>query len=164
MCGTAQACRAQEKFDLYAFLLQEAQHQNRVNQMFSEPYDGLRSLEYIYVQRNQLRTLPTSVGMLTALVVLKADHNHLIDLPENFGDLRQLREISAGFNRIAAIPVSLGRCTSLQRLALHSNRISEVRVPLYETSYRTSVHQICRKTRNRQGRAVFCAGYRTGFL
>ena len=48
----------------------------------------------LYLENNQVSTLPSLIGNLTALTQLDLDNNQLSSLPDSFGNLTALKELA----------------------------------------------------------------------
>lgn len=80
-------------------------------------------LETLILSKNQLRSLPDSICNLTCLRRLYVDSNQLESLPSEMGKLPALEVFSASDNLLETIPDSFLKCISLKRLILISNRL-----------------------------------------
>ncbi len=85
--------------------------------------DDLRSL---YLEWNQIQTLPASFTNLTKLVNLYISNNQLISLPENLGEMESLYILDLGYNQINAIPNSILDLNILTYLWIFNNHIMEL--------------------------------------
>lgn len=77
------------------------------------------------LSRNQLRSLPDSICLLSCLRRLYVDSNNLetSGLPENLGKLPALEIFSASDNKLETIPDSFTKCLTLKKLILINNRL-----------------------------------------
>lgn len=76
------------------------------------------------LEHNLLETLPTSIGSLVKLRVLKAANNRLRSLPDSISRLdSELRDVSLAHNLFEHPPTGLGSLLRLERLDLSSNRL-----------------------------------------
>lgn len=80
-------------------------------------------LETLILSRNQLRTLPDSICLLSCLRRLYLDSNQLECLPSELGRLPALELLSASDNQLETIPDSFTKCISLKKLILINNRL-----------------------------------------
>lgn len=73
-------------------------------------------------------TIPTEIGLLTAVRVLDLSGNTLIGpLPSQLGRLRRLVELSLQKNKLrASIPTELGQLTALALLNLNDNELTGI--------------------------------------
>ncbi|HHG84825.1 MAG TPA: hypothetical protein ENJ82_08740 [Bacteroidetes bacterium] len=88
---------------------------------FPETIIALNELHYLFLARNQLRTLPPAIGQMQHLKSLELESNLLHSLPEEFGNLSQLIRLDLRGNRLHQLPASIGRLQSLKALRLDLN-------------------------------------------
>jgi hypothetical protein len=69
----------------------------------------------------QLKTLPSSIGLLVKLRFLHLWHNQLTSLPLQLGKCALLEELYLSDNQLTSLPESLQHLTHLRRLYLHGN-------------------------------------------
>ncbi|GAV66572.1 ubiquitin domain-containing protein/LRR_4 domain-containing protein/LRR_8 domain-containing protein [Cephalotus follicularis] len=94
--------------------------------IFWEGLTSLKRLKILSLTRNQLTSLPSSLGGLASLRRLYIDNNKLTGLPIEIGLLTKLEVLKATKNRIRTIPTSIGDCNSLIEVDLSSNHLSEL--------------------------------------
>ena len=96
------------------------------NQLTSLPTSigNLESLERLDLRFNQLTSLPDSIGNLTSLEILTLGSNQLTSLPESMGNLSSLRELDLYHNQLTSLPPEIGQLTSLKDLNLHGNQLT----------------------------------------
>ena len=87
---------------------------------------GLNHLRRLDLYRNQLTSLPTSIGNLRELRVLDLSHNRLAELPESIGNLRELRKLELRFNQLTVLPPEIGNLRSLKELDLQNNQLTSL--------------------------------------
>ncbi|XP_031265703.1 LRR repeats and ubiquitin-like domain-containing protein At2g30105 [Pistacia vera] len=87
---------------------------------------SLKLLQVLFLSRNCLNTLPSTLGLLTSLQQLHVANNLLTALPIEIGYLTELEILKVNNNRISSIPSSIGNCTSLVEVDLSSNHLSEL--------------------------------------
>lgn len=79
------------------------------------------------LEYNQLESLPTSIGNLRRLVVLKVSNNRLTDFPASIGKLSTaLREVHLAHNRFQQPPSGFSSLLSLEKLDLSYNRLESL--------------------------------------
>lgn len=79
------------------------------------------------LEYNQLESLPTSIGNLKKLVVLKASNNHLAMISESIASLSSaLKEVHLTHNRFLQPPSGLASLLSLEKLDLSYNRLESL--------------------------------------
>ncbi|PWI48878.1 hypothetical protein CEE45_04785 [Candidatus Heimdallarchaeota archaeon B3_Heim] len=86
-------------------------------------FGSLAHLKSLKLTCCQLRSLPDSFGNLTQLTRLDLDHNDLTTLPKTIGGLTQLREFWCRYNQLSSLPDSLGTLPNLQNLSLDNNHL-----------------------------------------
>jgi len=94
-------------------------------ELFGKPYDeSTRSIDLVNLSLNG--TVPTELGLLTALTMLNLPANQLTGtLPTELGMLTELNFLILAVNQLnATIPSELGSLTALTVLELSSNRFS----------------------------------------
>lgn len=72
---------------------------------------------------NQFKTIPSTIGSLTALTTLSLANNRLKEIPSSLGNLRVLTELKLNNNQLEAIPAELGNLEQLLSWNLCSNKI-----------------------------------------
>ncbi|MFX1254070.1 MAG: leucine-rich repeat domain-containing protein [Promethearchaeota archaeon] len=75
----------------------------------------------LYNQR--LKSLPSSFGNLSNLVVLRLSSNHLKTFPENFKRLTSLQTLDLSYNELKSLPGSFGNLVNLKELYLQENQL-----------------------------------------
>jgi len=88
-------------------------------------WDELKNLNSLYLNDNNLTSLPESIGKLTKLKALYLGGNKLETLPESIGNLTNLEKLSLRMNKLESLPESIGNLTNLEGLWLYSNPISD---------------------------------------
>ncbi|KAI9249754.1 Endonuclease/exonuclease/phosphatase [Phascolomyces articulosus] len=93
-------------------------------------------LTVLYINHNNLTTLPASLCKLTQLTILDASSNRLSTLPAELGLLVQLKELLLFDNQLTTLPTELGTLYQLETLGLEGNPLSSdmLRVLLEEGS------------------------------
>jgi hypothetical protein len=87
----------------------------------------------IDIGRNQLASVPASLGELTALTTLWLSGNQLTSVPAALGELTALRELYLFDNQLTSVPAALGGLTALTHLDLsHNNLTGDVPAALGE--------------------------------
>jgi Leucine-rich repeat (LRR) protein len=91
-----------------------------------ESFGNLIQLQRLSLRANQLTSLPETFGNLSQLQELRLEQNRLSSLPESLGNLTQLKLLELSGNQISNLPESIGNLTQLQRLELSSNDLRSV--------------------------------------
>lgn len=95
-------------------------------EFFPNELEKLKSLEKLYLRRNEIEKLPNSIGFIESLVELDLSINQLKEFPSAVGLLSNLKVLSLRANKIRTLPESIGRLTNLERLDLTSNQLSDI--------------------------------------
>jgi Leucine-rich repeat (LRR) protein len=95
------------------------------NQLISLPESigDLKNLTDLNIERNRIRILPRSIGKLKNLVSLSAGSNRLVAIPKEIGDLN-LTGLWLDNNELKTIPHSIGYITTLTELCLQDNELT----------------------------------------
>ena len=98
------------------------------NQLTSIPKEigNLTQLKELNLENNQLTSLPKEIGNLTQLKGLYSCNNQLTSIPEEIGNLTQLKELHLYNNQITSIPKEIGNLTQLQELYLFDNNLTSI--------------------------------------
>jgi len=80
-------------------------------------------LEELIMQRHLLKHLPSRIGSLSRLKVLKVAENKLAKMPATITNLTELREVDMQKNRITMLPSTIGSLVNLKILLLQSNML-----------------------------------------
>ncbi len=84
------------------------------------------TLTYLCCIRNDLRSLPETIGDLYNLVELPLYQNKLTSVPRSIGKLSSLWRLALRENQIASLPNEIGRLCSLVSLSLDDNQLTSV--------------------------------------
>lgn len=85
----------------------------------------LQNLQELWVNNNQLFSLPVNLGLLPRLVRFEVSHNNLVELCE-FGPNGFFAIVNASDNKLASIPESIGNLVNLYIINLKSNNLTEL--------------------------------------
>ena len=83
----------------------------------------LVNLEKLYLNYNNLTTLPESIGNLEKLKLLDIPSNQLTFLPITIGQMINLETLNLGGNQLTSLPNSIGDLEKLKILNLENNKI-----------------------------------------
>uniref|UniRef100_A0A7S1KLM5 Disease resistance R13L4/SHOC-2-like LRR domain-containing protein n=1 Tax=Percolomonas cosmopolitus TaxID=63605 RepID=A0A7S1KLM5_9EUKA len=97
---------------------------NQVSSIHPDAFSGLKDLEEIQLDHNDLIQLPQNLGDLKKLARLMLQYNKLKELPEMIGDC-PLYHLDISNNELHAIPVTLGQCITLHKLVFNDNLIEQ---------------------------------------
>ena len=91
----------------------------------------VRVMHYLLAQRrfvkklslhcNDIATLPSWIGQLSALEELHLSHNRLRELPSSVGQLTALRKLTCHHNQLEALPECLALLPQLEQLEVEAN-------------------------------------------
>jgi predicted ATP-binding protein involved in virulence len=81
---------------------------------------------HIYVNNNQIESIPSSIGNYPTLLRLYITANKIKELPVEIGKLKQLQLLLLGNNQISKLPVEIGQLTNLTQLRLENNKLTEL--------------------------------------
>ncbi len=84
---------------------------------------NLTALQTLILIDNQLITLPDFISNLTALAELWLWNNQLTTLPDYIGNLTTLEDLDLSGNQLTTVPDFIGNLTALERLSLSDNQI-----------------------------------------
>ena len=87
---------------------------------------AMKSLEHLYLVRNEFKELPDALATLPALTYLNLDGNKLTGVPESLGGAVKLKWLRLNENQIVSLPDSLGKLGDLRRFYARRNRLKEV--------------------------------------
>jgi Leucine-rich repeat (LRR) protein len=86
----------------------------------------INGLQGLILDRNQLTSIPESIGNLTALKILWLRNNQLTSIPESIGNLIALEHLDLIDNQLTSIPTSIGKLVALQILWLDKNQLTSI--------------------------------------
>lgn len=95
---------------------------NQIGSLPSSISDFTR-LKCLQLSLNMIERLPPEIGALTHLTALYVAFNRLNQVPEEIGNLVQLKELILTANQLTALPASLEKLTALEELFISANRI-----------------------------------------
>ncbi|KAK0422651.1 hypothetical protein QR680_007699 [Steinernema hermaphroditum] len=90
-----------------------------------------KTLAFLDLRNNQLRTIPANVGRLSCLRDLKVDNNQITDISEEIAFLPRLLTLSCSNNKLKCIPATLQLCR-LASLDFSDNELASDAVPEVE--------------------------------
>jgi leucine-rich repeat protein SHOC2 len=91
-----------------------------------ESIGQLTNLVNLGLYDNQLTSLPSSIGQLISLEWLNICSNQLESLPEAIGQLTNLTELYINDNQLTSLPSSIGQLINLERLSLGGNQLESL--------------------------------------
>jgi Leucine-rich repeat (LRR) protein len=87
---------------------------------------NLMNLQELYLHCNQLTSLPNGIGNLVNLQILYLHHNQLTSIPNDIGNLVNLWKLDLENNRLTSLPNEIGNLINLERLDLVNNRLTSI--------------------------------------
>ena len=98
------------------------------NQLVSLPdsIGNLRHLRILRIEHNQLTSLSDSICNLVSLKYLDVSNNKLVSLPDSIGNLHRLEFLVASHNLLESLPESFGNLTDLTSLNLCNNQLKSL--------------------------------------
>jgi Leucine-rich repeat (LRR) protein len=99
-----------------------------LNEIPSEIFTNelFRSLEFLEVSENQIKSIPETIGELKSLKSLDLSGNQIRVLPETIGQLENLEGLWIGKNCLSALPESFSKLKALKYLDLSENQFSKL--------------------------------------
>ena len=94
----------------------------------------------LYLDGNQLTSVPAELGNLSSLKVLDLSGNHLISVPAELGQLAALVTLNLSENQLTGVPAALGQLATLSELYLSDNQLSSVPASLGNLSSLTDMY------------------------
>ena len=86
---------------------------------------GKTTTTQLILSNNSLSTLPSEMGKMTNLTILKLDHNLLEgSLIGEIRQVTQLRVLDASYNNMTGVPAEIGQLSKLESLNLSNNKIT----------------------------------------
>lgn len=92
----------------------------------------LPKLYSLWIDHNELETLPPTIGNLKQIRFLYVDHNNLDQLPDSMIDMKKLWVIHAGYNKFRELPTVFAKMKVLLMVHINNNEISTI-PKTYET-------------------------------
>jgi len=86
----------------------------------------LINLEEIYLDRNEISTIPSEIGNLIDLDSLYLLNNEIESVPAELGKLDRLTILELTFNNIGSLPVEISGMSNLQKLHLGYNNLQGI--------------------------------------
>jgi hypothetical protein len=110
------------------------------NQLSSLPdsIGGLDALEILSLNNNPFTQLPGSISGLSSLVRLIINNNQLTSLPDEICQMTWLERLYANNNQIESLPDCIGNLTSLKSLQLANNKLSSLPASIVNLTNLTS--------------------------
>lgn len=108
-------------------------------------------MRLLNLQENRLREIPTEIGELRLLEVLRVDGNRLKQLPATLFRLPELRVVTAARNDLRDLPAEVADCTKLAEMDISENNplLDEV-IPVPAQQASRMIQWACRRRRRHQ--------------
>lgn len=84
------------------------------------------NLESLYLESNNLTSLPSELGNLVKLKTLWLQSNHLTSLPDELGNLINVNIIDISRNNLKSLPSTIGNMSSLKLLQVNDNNLTSL--------------------------------------
>ena len=81
----------------------------------------MTSLLDLGISHNRLTSLPSEIGVITALRSLRVNFNNLVELPASLGDLWSLQSRILSDNDLIALPLEIGLLSVITELNIENN-------------------------------------------
>jgi len=94
----------------------------------------LTKLEKLEIRNNSLISFPASIGKCISLKSIDIRSNQLEELPPEIGELKQLETLQLWGNKFTSLPQEIADCVSLKELYLRGNRLNTL--PLSITKFK----------------------------
>ncbi|MDY6896522.1 MAG: COR domain-containing protein, partial [Cyanobacteriota bacterium] len=120
------------------------------NQLSSLPAEivQLTNLQFLHLSSNKLSSLSAEIGQLTNLQSLYLDNNQLSSLPAEFGQLTNLQSLYLSENKLSSLPAEIVQLTNLQFLYLDNNQLSSLPAEFGQLTNLQSLHLSFNQLRN----------------
>ena len=92
-------------------------------------------MKKLYLEDNELETLPEFIGNLSNLTHLYLIRNELKTLPESIGNLSNLTHLYLQENELETLPESIGNLSNLKELHLYDNKLTHTEKQKLETNF-----------------------------
>ena len=96
--------------------------------------------EELYLDNNQLQSIPSEIGQLSTLKTLYLDNNQLQSIPSEIGQLSMLQELYLAYNQLQSIPPEIGRLSMLRELSLYGNQLQSIPSEIGQLSMLQELH------------------------
>lgn len=117
---------------------------NKLTAFPTTPIGAMTKLQYLYLQKNSLTSIPSTIGKLTALKVLDASDNKITKLDAAISKCTKITKMNLANNKLKTIPslkaLTKLKCTGTDYYALNlcGNSISQTNVRKYTNTVLTS--------------------------
>ncbi|EMY16264.1 leucine rich repeat protein [Leptospira weilii str. Ecochallenge] len=109
---------------LLCFLSQLKAEEKRIYHNLTEALQNPTDVQILYLNSNQLITLPKEIGKLKKLRELHSYNNQLKAIPKEIGELKELQMLDLSHNQFKTLPKEFGNLQNLQILELIGNQLT----------------------------------------
>lgn len=100
---------------------------NRLNDETSYRYlSQLPDLYALWIDFNDLKTVPENLGLLSQIKYLYMDANGISDLPESMRDMTSLSVVHVGYNNFTKLPERFIEIPNLLMVHINNNKITSI--------------------------------------
>ncbi|NGX37263.1 MAG: E3 ubiquitin-protein ligase sspH2 [Chlamydiae bacterium] len=93
---------------------------------YSQHQTALSQITKLYLNNNNLTSLPPEIGQLAQLQLLDLSNNQLTSLPPEIGQLLQLQGLNLHGNQLTSLPPEIGQLTQLDTIVLDNNKLTSL--------------------------------------
>ncbi|MEM7539454.1 MAG: leucine-rich repeat domain-containing protein, partial [Chloroflexota bacterium] len=87
---------------------------------------NLSSVQRLYLDDNQLTSIPPELGRLSSIQTLDLNDNQLTSIPPEIGNLSSIQTLYLNDNQLTSIPSEIGNLSNLQTLYLDGNQLTSI--------------------------------------
>jgi hypothetical protein len=112
------------------------------NQLKQLPFEieGLTHLQELYLFENTIESLPLSFGNLKRMKVLGLASNQFKKFPEVITLLSKLEDLDLSDNGLTSIPASIGNLKNLKVLVLQNNKLNDLPKEIFGLKYLQKIY------------------------
>ena len=100
----------------------------------------MKGLKILYLNENNIISLPKEIGKLSDLIYLNLHKNNLKEIPDNLYNLVNLRYLSLSTNLLDILSPKIGKLLKLKSLILSGNRLKTLPETISELENLQTLH------------------------